>query len=145
MIWIILIFLIILFLLFYPFKITIFNNEKYLYIKISNIITLKLNLYALLDEENKEELKKQTKAIKLINKLKFKEISIYIRGINYNYEINGLYYGLLHAILPIANSILETNNIDFNYLIDYNGDPYIKFKSVVKGRLKNVLTAFYGI
>ena len=70
---------------------TIFNDTKYLYIKISNIITLKLNLYALFDESNIKELKKQAKNIKILRKLQFKEIDIYIRGFNANYNINGAY------------------------------------------------------
>jgi hypothetical protein len=132
------------FLIFYPFKATIFNDTKYLYIKISNIITLKLNLYALFDESNIKELKKQAKNIKILKKLQFKEIDIYIRGFNANYNINGAYYGIINAILPIVNNLLETQDIKFNYLVDYNGELYIKFKSIVKTRFYNIVKAFYG-
>ena len=142
---VVIIIIILLFLLIYPFKITIYNDNKYLYIKVSYLMTLKLNLYVLLDPSNKETFKKQAKGLKIINKLKFKEIDIYIRGVNMNYSINGFYYGILQAILPIVNNLLESNNITFNYLVDYNGEMYIKFKSVVKARLNNVIKSFYGL
>ena len=137
--------LLFLFIFFYPFKIIIFNNTKYLYIKISNIITLKLNLYALLDESNIDELKKQTKGIKVIKKLKFKEIDIYVRGFNYNYLVNGSFYGIVCATLPVIQNILDSNEIKFNYLIDYNGELYIKFKSIVKSNFFCLIKGFYGI
>ena len=149
MIWIIvclaLLFLFILFILFYPFKIALFNDGRYLYIKVSNFITLKLNLYALLEESNIDELKKQTKSIKVIKKLKLKELDIYVRGFNYNYQINGVYYGVLLGLLPSISKILEENNITFNYLVDYTGELYIKFKSIVRARFSNILKAFYGM
>ena len=80
--------LLIIFLYVYPFKIYIYNDNKYLYIKVSFLMTLKLNLYVLLDPSNNEVFKKQAKGLKIINKLKFKEIDIYIRGLNMNYSIN---------------------------------------------------------
>jgi hypothetical protein len=72
MIWLflsILISILILFILLYPFKIIVFNDNKYIYIKISFFITLKLNIYALFDESNIKELQKQTRSLKLIKKL----------------------------------------------------------------------------
>jgi len=142
---IILLILLLSFLFIYPLTITVYNDDKYLYIKVSYFITLKLNIYKLFEESNREELQKQSKSIRIIKKLKFKEINIYLRGINYNYSLSGAYYGLLCAIFPIIDSILESNDITFNYLVDYNGDLYIKFKGIVKSRAFNVFKAFYGI
>lgn len=137
--------LLIILLFIYPFKIQIFNDDKYLFIKVGILITLKLNLYALLDESNSVELKKQAKGIKIIKKLKFKEIDLYIRGLNYNYLVNGSYYGITCAILPIIQNILNSNEIKFNYLIDYNGELYIKFKSIVRSNFFNLIKGFYGV
>ncbi|MBR3890847.1 MAG: hypothetical protein IKJ30_02085 [Bacilli bacterium] len=148
MIWVIIsiiLLLLILFVFFYPFKITLYNDSKYLHIRISNIITLKLNLYALLEESNIDELKKQSKSIKILKKLKLKQLDIYLRGFNYNYQINGIYYGILLGILPSINKLLERNNITFNYLVDYTGELYVKFKSIVRGNFSNILKVFYGI
>ena len=142
---IILITLLLTLILLYPFKITIFNDKKYLFIKISFLITLKLNIDALFNEENKEELVKQSKSFKIIKKLKFNEIDLYLSGINYNYSVNGAYYGLLCAFFPIIDNILESSKIKFNYLLDYDGELYLKFKSIVRARTFNVVKAFYGI
>ena len=137
--------LLILLLFVYPFKIQIFNDDKYLFIKVGMLITLKLNLYALLDESNSLELKKQAKGIKVIKKLRFKEIDLYIRGFNYNYLVNGSYYGITCALLPIIQNILDYNEIKFNYLVDYNGELYIKFKSIVRSNFFCLIKGFYGI
>ena len=62
----------IIFLLFYPFKFTIWNEKEYLYIK-TWLVTIKINMLILFDNNHNEEIKKNARVIKLFNKIKNSE------------------------------------------------------------------------
>jgi hypothetical protein len=126
-------------LIIYPFKIIIYNQNNYLFINISNFITLKINLFVLFDNNHNEEIKKQAKGARIITKVKFKEINIDIKGLNFDYKLNGAYYGIIYALLGFIDKLLETKNIKFNYNASYLGDKYIEFKSVFRIQVIKVI------
>lgn len=132
-----------LFIFFYPFKITLYNEDNYLYINISNFVTFKINLLVLFDNNHNEDIKKQAKGVKVINKVKFKEINLRLQGLNFDYRLNGGYFGMLFALFGLLKKICEMNEIDFNYDLRYKGDKSIEFKSIFRARVSRVLTAFY--
>lgn len=132
-----------LFIFFYPFKITLYNEDNYLYINISNFVTFKINLLVLFDNNHNEDIKKQAKGVKVINKVKFKEINLRLQGLNFDYRLNGGYFGMLFALFGLLKKICEMNEIDFNYDLRYQGDKSIEFKSIFRARVSRVLTAFY--
>ena len=138
---IVLLFLV-LFVIFYPFKVLAYNEDNNFYINISNIVNLKINLFALLDNANNQDLKKQTKGFNVIKKLKFKEIDIKIAGLNFDYRLNGGYFGLLYAIFGFLDSILVSNDIKFNYDLKYQGDKSLEFKSIFRARIGNIIKGF---
>ena len=119
-----------------------YNEDNNFYINISNIVNLKINLFALLDNANNQDLKKQTKGFNVIKKLKFKEIDIKIAGLNFDYRLNGGYFGLLYAIFGFLDSILVSNDIKFNYDLKYQGDKSLEFKSIFRARIGNIIKGF---
>ena len=58
-----LLFAIVLFLLLFPFKVTVWNEREYLYIKISWLLTIKINMLILFDNNHNDEIKKQVLGI----------------------------------------------------------------------------------
>lgn len=133
-----------LFIFFYPFKITLYNKDNYIHINISNFITLKMNLLVLLDSNHNEDIKKQAKGVKIINKVKFKEIDLRLQGLNFDYRLNGGYFGMLFALFGFLKILCEMNEINFNYDLKYQGDKSIEFKSIFRARVSKVLTTFYS-
>lgn len=138
----IVILLLVLFVIFYPFKVLAYNRDNNFYINISNIVNLKINLFTLLDNANNQDLKKQTKGFNVIKKLKFKEIDIKIAGLNFDYRLNGGYFGLLYAIFGFLDAILVSNDIKFYYDLKYEGDKSLEFKSIFRARIGNIIKGF---
>lgn len=135
--------ILIVFVFIYPFRISIYNNENYLYINISKFINLKVNLFVLLN--NTKINKNSTTGFKVLKKIKFKEVDLKLQGLNFDYNLNGGYFGLLYAIFGFIDSICNFNNIEFNYELNYNGDKSVDFKSIARARVINVLKVFNGI
>ena len=129
----------------YPFKITIYNDENYLFINISKLVDLKLNLFVFLNDRNAINKDKSKKGMKLIKKIKFKEIDFKLQGLNFDYRINGAYFGILYGIFGFLDSVCKINDRDLNYDLRYSGDKSIEFKSVVRARITNLLRVFQGI
>lgn len=136
--------IIMLFLFFYPFKVTIWNEEEYLYIKISFIITIKINLFVLLDNNHNDELKRQASIIKILNKIRIKKIDLNMSGLNLDYEYGGQVFGYLNIVLAILKNYLMMRNSEFNYDIKYMGERSIKFKSIVYAKMGIILKQAFG-
>lgn len=141
---IIILFVAIMFLLFYPFKYTVYNENEYLYIKISKIITIKINLLILFDNNHNEEIKKQAKMIKLFNKIKIQLIDIKISGLNLNYEVGGELFGYLNIILACLKNYFLIKNVDFNYNVNYMGRKSLKFKGIFYVNTGTILKQILG-
>ena len=135
---------VILFLLFYPFKVTIWNEKEYLYIKISWLATIKINMFVLFDNNHNEEIKKQASIFKVLNKIRIKSIDLKMRGLNLDYEFGGEIFGYLNIILAILKNYLMMKNSEFNYDVRYMGERSIKFKGIVYSKLGIILKQVYG-
>lgn len=135
--------IILLFLFFYPFKVTIYNKDNYLYVNISELLNLKINLNMLLNK--RYNLDDSSRGIKLISKIKIKEMDINISGLNFNYNLNGMYFGILYGIFGFFDSLCDFKDINFRYDLNYSGDKSISFKSVIKARVNNVIKVFKKI
>lgn len=125
---------IVVFLLTYPFKVIISNKSNYLYVNISNFLTLKVNLLLLLDKAKSGGLKDRDKGIGIIKKLRFKTIDVDVKGLNLDYSLSGAYYGVICAISGISKKYLEAKKIEFNYNLEYMGDKSVEFQSVIRAR-----------
>lgn len=136
--------IVIFFLLFYPFKVTIWNEEEYLYIKISFLITIKINLFILFDNNHNDEIKKQASIIKILNKIRIKNIDLKMSGLNLDYEYGGEIFGYLNIILAILKNYLMMKNSEFTYDVNYMGKRSVKFKSIVYARLGIILKQVFG-
>lgn len=136
--------LLIFFLLLYPFKVTIWNKKEYLYIKISWLITIKINLLVLFDNQHNDEIKKQAKFIKLLNKVRIESIYLKMSGLNLNYEYSGAFYGYLNVLLAFLKNYLMMRNSDFDYDIEYMGEKSIKFKSIIYAKVGIILKQILG-
>lgn len=134
----------IIFLLFYPFKVMIWNENEYLYVKISYIITIKINMLILFDNNHNEEIKKQAKMIKLINKVRIKSIDLKMSGLNLNYEIGGELFGYFNIILAILKNYLTMKNSEFTYDVRYMGEKSIKFKGIFYVKMETLLKQMLG-
>lgn len=141
---IIILVILLIFLVLYPFKVIIYNQDNYLFVNIAKIINLKLNLLVLFDNNHNEDIKKQVKGLKVIKKIKFKEIDLKVEGLNFNYSLNGAYFGILYALFGFLDKICQINNIKLNYDLKYLGDKSIEVKSVIRARIGAVLIGFYG-
>ena len=109
---IILLLILIVFLLFYPFKVVIWNELEYLYVKISNLVTIKINMLILFDNNHNDEIKKQVSMIKLLNKIRIKSIDLKMSGLNLDYEYGGEIFGYLNIILAVLkNYLMSLKNI----------------------------------
>lgn len=131
------------FLLFYPFKFTIWNEFEYLYIR-TWLVTIKINLLILFDNNHNDEIKKNAKMIKLFNKIRIETIDLKMSGLNFNYEYSGVIFGYLNIVLPIVKNYLMMKNSDFNYDIEYMGEKSIKFKGIVYCKTGTILKQIYG-
>ena len=134
----------ILFLFFYPFKVTIWNEKEYLYVKISWIITIKINMLILFDNNHNEEIKRQASIFKILNKIRIKTIDLKMSGLNLNYEYGGQIFGYLNIILAILKNYLMMKNSEFTYDVRYMGERSIKFKGIVYSKLGIILKQVYG-
>jgi len=134
---------IIVFLLFYPFKFTIWNENEYLYIK-TWIITIKINMLILFDNNHNEEIKKQAKMIKLFNKIRIDTINLKMSGLNFNYEYSGQIFGYLNIILAVVKNYFMIRNTYFNYDINYMGEKSITFKSIIYCKTGTILKQMLG-
>lgn len=133
---------VILFLLLFPFKIHVHNIDNYLHINIGDLLNLKLNLFALFYKKNKNNKKPEISKIK---KIKFKEIDLKIRGLNFDYRLNGAYFGGLYGICGFLAQLGKMNNIKFNYEFNYLGDKSVEFKSVFRARMTTIIDIFNGV
>ena len=134
----------VIFLLFFPFKFTIWNEKQYLYIKISLIITVKINMLILFDNNHNEEIKKQAKMFKLLNKVRIDSISLKMSGLNLDYEYSGVIFGYLNIVLAALKNYLMMKNSDFNYDISYMGERSVKFKGIFYSKLGTILKQMLG-
>lgn len=134
---------VILFLFIYPFKVSIYNDDNYLFINISKFINLRVNLFVFLN--NPKINKNAGKGFKVLKKIKLKKVELKLQGLNFDYRLNGGYFGLLYALFGFLDSVCEVNNIEFNYELNYNGDKSVEFKSIARTRVINVLKVFQGI
>ena len=139
----ILLVLVIIFLLFYPFKFTIWNEKEYLYIK-TWLVTIKVNLLILFDNNHNEEIKKNAKLIKLINKIKIETINLNMSGLNFNYEYSGVVFGYLNILLSVIKNYLMMKNSEFNYQIEYMGDKSITFEGIIYCKTGTILKQMLG-
>ncbi len=130
MFFLIILIIFILFLLFYPFKFIVWNENEYLYIKISWVVTIKINMYILFDNNHNDEIKKQAKLVKLINKIRIQSIDLKMSGLNLDYEYGGQIFGYLNIILAVLKNYLMMRNSEFNYDIKYMGERSLRFKSI---------------
>lgn len=135
---------IILFLLFYPFKVTIWNEKEYLYIKVSWIVTIKINMLILFDNNHNDEIKRQASLFKILDKIRIKSIDLKMSGLNLNYEYGGQIFGYLNIVLAILKNYLMMKNSEFTYDVRYMGDRSIKFKGIVYSKMGIILKQVYG-
>ena len=135
--------LLIAFILIYPFRVSVYNEDNYLFINISKFINLKVNLFILIN--NPKINKNASKGVKVLRKIKFEEVDVTLQGLNFDYRLNGGYFGLIYAIFGFLDSICQQNNINFNYNLNYKGDKSIEFKSIARARVINVIKVFQGI
>lgn len=133
----------VIFLLAYPFKFTIWNEQEYLYIK-TWLVTIKINLLILFDNNHNEEIKKNAKFIKLFNKIKIETINLKMSGLNLDYEYSGQLFGYLNIILAVIKNYLMMKNSDFNYDIRYMGEKSIKLKGIIYCKTGTILKQMYG-
>ena len=134
----------ILFLLFYPFKVILWNEKEYLYVKISWIVTIKINMLILFDNNHNEEIKRQASIFKILNKIRIKTINLKISGLNLDYEYGGQMFGYLNIILAILKNYLMMKNSEFNYDVQYMGERSIKFKGIVYSKMGIILKQVFG-
>lgn len=139
----VLLFIAVMFLLFYPFKFTIWNEAEYLYIKMW-LITIKINMLILFDNNHNEEIKKQAKMMRLVNKVRIDTIDLKISGLNFDYEYGGQIFGYLNIILAVIKNYLMMRNSDFNYDIEYMGEKSLKFKSIIYCKTGTILKQIVG-
>lgn len=137
-------FFIVSFLLFYPFKVIIWNEKQYLYIKIAWLITIKINLFILFDNNHNDEIKKQVSIYKLLNKIRIQSIDLKVSGLNLDYEYGGELFGYLNIILAFAKNYLMMRNSEFNYDVSYMGQRSIRFKGIVYSKAGIILKQIYG-
>lgn len=142
-VFLILLIIVITFLLFYPFKFTIWNENEYLYIK-TWMVTIKINLLILFDNNHNEEIKKNARMIKLFNKIQIETIDLKISGLNFNYEYSGVIFGYLNIVLPVIKNYLMMKNSDFNYNVQYMGEKSLRFKGIVYCKTGTILKQVYG-
>lgn len=131
--------IILVFLLVYPFKIVIYNKSNYLHIDISNFLTLRLNLLAILDNAKSDDIKNSSKNIKLMKKIKIKKIDIKLKGLNFDYRMNGAYFGAICALGGIGKKIFADKDIEFNCDFQYLGDKSIEFESIIRARAIKII------
>ena len=136
--------MIMLFLLFYPFKVVIWNEEEYLYVKIAWLVTIKINLLILFDNNHNDEIKKQTSIIKILNKIRIEKIDLKMSGLNLDYEYGGQIFGYLNVLLAILKNYFMMKNSEFNYDVRYMGQRSIKFKGIVYSKMGIILKQIYG-
>ncbi len=141
---IILLLILIVFLLFYPFKVVIWNELEYLYVKISNLVTIKINMLILFDNNHNDEIMKQVSMIKLLNKIRIKSIDLKMSGLNLDYEYGGEIFGYLNIILAVLKNYLMMRNSEFTYNIRYLGKRSIKFKSIFYVKMGIILKQVLG-
>lgn len=127
------------FFIFYPFKVKVYNLNNYLFINIGGIINIKINLLSLFENLNKDSINEQKEGLKIIKKLKFKEVDLKIVGLNFDYRLNGGYFGLLYALFATIDNILLTRGVLFNYELSYKGDKSIEFFAIMRARMSNVI------
>lgn len=135
---------IVMFLLFYPFKVIIWNEKEYLYIKIAFIITIKINLFILFDNNHNDEIKKQVSVLKILNKIRIESIDLKMSGLNFDYEYGGQIFGYLNVMLAIIKNYLMTRNCELNYDIRYMGKKSIRFKGIIYSKMGIILKQVYG-
>lgn len=134
----------IIFLLFYPFKVTIWNEEEYVYIKISFLMTIKINLLILFDNKHNDEIKRQASVVKILNKIRIQTIDLKMSGLNLDYEYGGQIFGYLNVILAILKNYLMMKNSEFTYDVRYMGERSIKFKSIIYAKMGIILKQVFG-
>ena len=144
MFFLILLIVAIIFLLFYSFKVTIWNEKEYLYIKISFFITIKINMFILFDNNHNDEIKKQASILKILNKISIKSIDLKVSGLNLDYEFGGQIFGYLNIILAVLKNYLMMKNSEFTYDVKYMGERSVRFKGIVYSKLGIILKQAFG-
>lgn len=139
----VLVFFLLLFVLVYPFRVSIYNQDNFLIVNISKLLNLKINLIELFKKP--VDINKAPVGMKVLTKIKLKEVDLKLQGLNFNYSLNGGYFGGIYAFLGFVDLICMQNDIKFNYDLRYMGDKSLEFKSIIKARLLNVIKVFNKI
>lgn len=132
------------FLLLFPFKFIIWNESEYLYLKISKIITIKINMLILFDNNHNDEIKKQARFIKVINKVKVESIDLKVSGLNLDYEYSGVVFGYLNILLAALRNYLMMRNSELTYDLKYIGERSVKFKGIFYVKMGTILKQVFG-
>ena len=144
MVFILLIALII-FTIIYPFKIKIFNKSNYMYVNISNILVFRLNILGIIDKIKVEGIKNKKVGKAVFKNVKVKKVGLRLKGLNFSYQLNAYYYGMLCAFFGFLRNYINYQNVEFEYDLDYLGDESIEFESIIRARAYKVINAINRI
>lgn len=131
--------LIFLFILFFPFKFIIENKHGYLDINFSRLFIYRIYLEPLLTPNDDKASSEQRKILHLIKSSKLKYLYINLDGLNFDYEIGGQYYGLIHVLFSFERTILASQDVIFNYNVRYTDDKSFRFKSILRVKLATII------
>jgi len=124
--------------------IRIYKGRLYIYLYKLKLMDQKLTVLV-----NKENIQK-TRAIsamylKLLTKVNYKGLRLYVEGINYDMEVAPAYFGLIQSLLSFAKGYLSMKNIDFDYRAYYMGNAYMEFDGVIELHLGMFFIEFMRI
>lgn len=138
-------FLMLIIILILPIKMKIYNNDQYIIVDVANIINFKINLISALDNLKRKKREDKKNSARFFKKIEIKQINIKLEGLNFDYQLNGAYFGILYAVFGFVNSLCSYKNISFYYDLKYQGDRMVEFDGIIRTKLIYVIGAFANI
>lgn len=120
-------------LLFVPISINLKLENGTLYVYLFKLKLAEQNIKVFVNKENIQKTKFISIVyLKLLTKVNYKGLHLFIEGINYDMSVHPAYYGLLMSILFTVKGYLYSKGIEFDYEALYQGDAYMEFDGKIE-------------
>ena len=129
-----------------PIQLSISINEGRMHLSVFKIKLMDQKLTVLVNKENIQKTKLiSAMYLKLLTKVNYKGLKLYVEGINYDMEVAPAYFGFIQSGLSIVKGYLSTKDIDFDYKALYMGNAYFEFDGIIELHLGMFFIEFMRI
>ena len=127
-----------------PLKVSVNNGRLHVDLYRIKLVDVELKVIVNKDNINKTKII-SAMYLKLLTKVNYRGLKLFVKGINYDMEVAPAYYGLIQGGLSAIKGYLSMKKIDFDYKAFYMGDAYLEFDGIIELHLGTFFIEFIRI